>query len=354
MPTAAEAPRRGAGQRRACCCTTTASTPDDAVAYAERWALLPPARAEKVVQFQTDPTWRAYIFCYVEGLPLCRSFIAGDPTRFERLLTEQLTPDQLDGATRSSTVPSAAPTNRRPASRYDRPPIVDVVMPARDEAATVAANVRAALGCRYVRDVIVVDDGSSDDTASVAERAGAVVVRRPGSTGSKAHTMADGVRASDADAFLFVDADCTGLAARHLDDVCQPFVDGVVEMSIGFFDYGPFWNPWVRVWPPLSGERIVPRWLWDDIPREKLAGYTIEVRIDEAVARRRLRTAVRTMRGVQHRTKRHKRGLLEGYRLTWRMYRELVRVMRPLGDVPWRAYAWYLRGRRSLPPAGGA
>ena len=67
-----------------------------------------------------------------------------------------------------------------------------------------------------------------------------------------------------------------------------------------------------------------------------------------------LRTAVRTMRGVHHRTKRHKRGLLEGYRLTWRMYRELVRVMRPLGDVPWRAYAWYLRGRRSLPPAGGA
>jgi hypothetical protein len=31
----------------------------------------------------------------VEGLPLCRRFVAGDPARFERLLTEQLTPDQL-------------------------------------------------------------------------------------------------------------------------------------------------------------------------------------------------------------------------------------------------------------------
>ncbi|MGI8759498.1 MAG: DUF885 domain-containing protein [Acidimicrobiales bacterium] len=68
---------------------------DEAVAYAERWALLPRRRAEKLVAFLTDPTWRAYITCYVEGLPLCRRFVAGDPARFERLLTDQLTPDQL-------------------------------------------------------------------------------------------------------------------------------------------------------------------------------------------------------------------------------------------------------------------
>ena len=69
--------------------------PEDAVAYAERWALLTRARAEKLVAFLTDATWRAYITCYVEGLPLCRRFVAGDPHRFERLLSEQLTPDQL-------------------------------------------------------------------------------------------------------------------------------------------------------------------------------------------------------------------------------------------------------------------
>lgn len=68
---------------------------DAAVAYAERWALLPRNRAEKLVEFLTDETWRAYMTCYVEGLPLCRSFVAGDPSRFERLVTEQLTPDQL-------------------------------------------------------------------------------------------------------------------------------------------------------------------------------------------------------------------------------------------------------------------
>ena len=68
---------------------------DDVIDYLERWALLPRARAAKSVEFLTDPTWRAYSTCYDEGLPLCRSFVGGDPARFERLITEQLTPDQL-------------------------------------------------------------------------------------------------------------------------------------------------------------------------------------------------------------------------------------------------------------------
>jgi hypothetical protein len=71
---------------------------DDAVAYAERWFLLDHERAAKSVQFMMDPTWRAYISCYVEGLPLCRQFTAGDPARFERLLTEQLLPADLAAA----------------------------------------------------------------------------------------------------------------------------------------------------------------------------------------------------------------------------------------------------------------
>lgn len=68
---------------------------EEVVAYAERWALLPRARAEKAVQFLTDPTWRSYIHCYVDGLRLCRGFVAGDPARFERLVTDQLIPDDL-------------------------------------------------------------------------------------------------------------------------------------------------------------------------------------------------------------------------------------------------------------------
>ncbi len=68
---------------------------DTVVEEVARWGLLPRRRAAKAVEFLTHPTWRAYLTCYVEGLPLCRSFVGGDPTRFERLLTEQLIPSDL-------------------------------------------------------------------------------------------------------------------------------------------------------------------------------------------------------------------------------------------------------------------
>jgi len=60
-----------------------------------RWGLMQHDRAAKAVEFLTHPTWRAYLTCYVEGFPLCRAYTAGDPARFERLLSEQLTPADL-------------------------------------------------------------------------------------------------------------------------------------------------------------------------------------------------------------------------------------------------------------------
>jgi len=65
------------------------------VDYLARWGLMSRPRAEKAVSFLADPTWRAYIFCYVEGVALCRRFVGADPARFERLISEQLLPEDL-------------------------------------------------------------------------------------------------------------------------------------------------------------------------------------------------------------------------------------------------------------------
>jgi hypothetical protein len=162
--------------------------------------------------------------------------------------------------------------------------------------------------------------------------------------------MAAGVAATDADAILFVDADCTGLTAGHLDAVCEPFLAGRAVMSIGTFDYGRL-NWLVLRCPPLSGERIVPRWVFEAITPAHLAGYTIEVRLNEVLCEGRLPMSVRTMEGVFHRTKREKLGRREGLRHTWWMYRALLSMLLPVGDVRWRTYWFYLRQTTIEPPA---
>jgi hypothetical protein len=59
-------------------------------AYLERWALMTPKLADHLIRFFTEPTSRTYIVTYPAGRDLCRSYVAGEPERFRRLLTEQV------------------------------------------------------------------------------------------------------------------------------------------------------------------------------------------------------------------------------------------------------------------------
>jgi rSAM/selenodomain-associated transferase 2 len=101
---------------------------------------------------------------------------------------------------------------------------LSVVIPALDEAERIAEAVDSARAPDV--EVIVVDGGSSDDTAQRARAAGATVMSSPA---GRARQQALGVRASRGDALLFLHAD-TRLPAGYADAVsralAQPSVVG--------------------------------------------------------------------------------------------------------------------------------
>jgi hypothetical protein len=71
------------------------ASPDEATAYLQRWELASEERARQHAEFVMDRWGRAYIRTYTDGYDLCRRWVAGEPARFKRLLTEQLTPADL-------------------------------------------------------------------------------------------------------------------------------------------------------------------------------------------------------------------------------------------------------------------
>jgi hypothetical protein len=63
--------------------------------YALRWSLRPENEVEKMLEIGLHPAWRAYVVVYHFGEQLVRDWVGGEPSRFRRLLTEQLTTADL-------------------------------------------------------------------------------------------------------------------------------------------------------------------------------------------------------------------------------------------------------------------
>jgi glycosyltransferase involved in cell wall biosynthesis len=86
------------------------------------------------------------------------------------------------------------------------PADVSVVIPAYNEAAAIGDVVSALASAGRWREILVVDDGSRDETASRAQGAGAVVVRHPYNKGNGA-AVKTAIRKATGDFVLIIDAD---------------------------------------------------------------------------------------------------------------------------------------------------
>jgi glycosyltransferase involved in cell wall biosynthesis len=83
---------------------------------------------------------------------------------------------------------------------------VSVVIPAMNEAAAIGGVVRELLAAAPWREVLVVDDGSTDATGAEAAAAGARVLRHPYNKGNGA-SVKTGIRAAEGEYILIVDGD---------------------------------------------------------------------------------------------------------------------------------------------------
>ncbi len=182
---------------------------------------------------------------------------------------------------------------------------VAVVIPARDEAATIGPVLDAVTAFGDLDEVVVVDDHSRDDTAAVARHHDARVVSLDGTRG-KGAAMAAGARATTSELVVFLDADVVNTTPHFVGRLLQPLLEDPRILLVKGYYERPFHDmptgggrvnelaarpilsllfPGLgEIRQPLAGETALRRDVLDALTLEDAYGVEIALLID--VARR--------------------------------------------------------------------
>ena len=133
------------------------------------------------------------------------------------------------------------------------PPVterVTVIIPAYNEAAGIEAAVRSIVASTHPVEIIVVDDGSTDDTAGIVEALnlpGVRLIRQP--NGGKPTALNTGIRAAGHDLIVMVDGD-TVFEPDTVRALIQPFADpriGAVSGNTKINNRGGMLGAWQHI-----------------------------------------------------------------------------------------------------------
>jgi len=182
---------------------------------------------------------------------------------------------------------------------------VSVCIPARNEAATIGPIVQIIVstltadggGVPLVDEVVVVDDGSTDDTGTIAARAGARVITGEAAGGGKGQAMRVALRQAEGDLLAFIDGDVTNFGPHFVTGLLGPLLtDDSITVVKGFYQRPLNGEPdgggrvtelmarpvidllfpvLADVRQPLAGETAAPRWVFEKCTLAD--GYAVEL-----------------------------------------------------------------------------
>lgn len=202
---------------------------------------------------------------------------------------------------------------------------VSAIVPAYNEAQNISSVLKVLKALPEIHEVIVVDDGSTDDTAEMARQGGAIVVSLPENHG-KGAAMKAGASIASGDIVLFLDADLVGLTIEHVRELVVPVVSGESEATVGIFEGGRASTDWAQALAPfLSGQRALRRQLLVGFEHIDMAGYGVELQLHRQLKRMGISPREVVLHDVTQVVKEEKLGLVKGFSARIRMYWEIIR-----------------------------
>ena len=153
---------------------------------------------------------------------------------------------------------------------------ISAIVPAYNEAKRIGPILEELTNCPTLDEVIVVDDGSKDNTARVVEKYPVKYIRLE-KNGGKGAAMERGVREAKNEGIFFCDADIRGIKCTMIEEMVQPVKEGKVEMFIAMRNRKSYYLRFILAFIPLlGGERVLTKNLWNQVPAYYKERFRIE------------------------------------------------------------------------------
>ena len=172
---------------------------------------------------------------------------------------------------------------------------VSVIIPAYNEEETVAKVVGVVKKVSVVDEIIVVNDGSSDNTEVEATKAGAIVINHETNKG-KGQALYTGYQQAECDIIAFIDADIYNLTSKKVEAMIRPILEGKTDITKTKFSRASgrvteltakpllnFFFPEISFEQPLSGQFAAKKEVLKRINFESDYGVDVGIVIDADV-----------------------------------------------------------------------
>jgi|SRR3989344_6985798 len=204
---------------------------------------------------------------------------------------------------------------------------ISCIIPAYNEAKRISAVLRILQHHPMVSEIIVVNDGSTDDTLKVVKGFKNIQLINHKSNKGKTSAVLAGLRKANNEFIMLMDADLVGITKDNVTALITPIIKNEADISISLRKNSLFFFKLIGL-DFVSGERVFNKNLLKDYASlKKISGYGLETFLNEKIINSSKKIAVVRWKNVSHARKSEKVGLVNGIKGELSMIFQIIRTI---------------------------